>query len=50
MTYRPGRTPSIENDPVFAGKRDEALAARAADQRQVCLARKLDAPGGEAGA
>ena len=40
----------IENDPVFAGECNEALATRAADQRQVRLARKLDTPGGEAGA
>ena len=40
----------IENDPVFAGECNEALATRAADQRQVRLARKLDTPGGETGA
>ena len=38
----------VEHDAVFARERDEALAARAADQRQARLARKLDAPGGEA--
>src|SRR6202012_4614822 len=38
----------IEHDPAFAGERDEALAPRAPDQREVRLAGKLDAPGGEA--
>src|ERR1700736_2798429 len=38
----------IEHDAVFSGERDEALAARAADQRQPRLARELDTPGGEA--
>src|SRR4030081_2889983 len=38
----------VEHDARFARERDEALAARAADQRQVGLARKLDAPGREA--
>src|ERR1700742_1570122 len=40
----------VEHDAVLAGERDKALAARAADQRQPGLARKLDPPGGEAGA
>src|SRR6202166_3812067 len=38
----------IEHDAVLAGERDEALAARAADQRQIRLARQFDAPGGKA--
>ena len=38
----------IEDDAVLAGERDEALAARAADQCQIGLARQFDAPGGEA--
>src|SRR5215470_13548474 len=38
----------IEHDAVFAGERDEAFAARTADQGEVRLARQLDAPGGEA--
>src|SRR5689334_17378131 len=38
----------IEHDPAFAGERDEALAAGAPDQREVRLAGKLNAPGGEA--
>src|SRR5262245_47873517 len=37
----------IEHDAAFAGERDKALAARASDQGEVGLARKLDAPGGE---
>src|ERR1700716_194982 len=40
----------VEHDAVLAGECDEAFAARAADQREIRLARKLDAPGGEAGA
>ena len=36
----------IKNDPVFTGKRNEALAARAADQCEIRLACKLDAPQG----
>ena len=40
----------IEHDAICAGKRNEALAAGAADQRQVRFAREFDAPGGEAGA
>src|SRR6185312_7485276 len=38
----------IEHDAAFAGEGDETLAARAADQRQVRLARQFDAPGREA--
>src|SRR5262245_20683436 len=38
----------VEHDALLAGERDEALAAGAADQREVGLARELDAPGGEA--
>src|SRR5262245_49718336 len=38
----------VEHDAVLAGERDEALAAGAADEREVSLARELDAPGGEA--
>src|SRR5262249_29990297 len=40
----------IEHDALLARARDETLAARATDQRKIRLARKLDAPGGEAGA
>src|SRR5262245_12201116 len=39
----------VENDPFFAGECNETLAARAADQCQVRLARQLDAPGCESG-
>src|SRR5258708_3267770 len=39
----------IEHDAVFTRERDEALAARAADQRQPRLAGQFDTPGGEAG-
>src|SRR5690242_20427446 len=38
----------VEHDALLAGERDEALAARAPDQREPGLARKLDAPRGEA--
>jgi hypothetical protein len=38
----------VEHDAAFTRERDEALAAGAADQRQIRLARKLDAPSGEA--
>src|SRR5689334_16662371 len=38
----------IEHDAALARERNKALAARTADKRQVCLARKLHAPGGEA--
>src|SRR3954453_10569788 len=38
----------VEHDAVLTRQRDEALAARAADQRQPRLAGKLDAPGREA--
>jgi hypothetical protein len=38
----------VEQDPGFAGERDEALALGPADQREVRLARELDPPGGEA--
>src|SRR3984957_20279982 len=34
----------VEHDALFAGERDEAFAAGAADQRQIRLARQLDAP------
>src|SRR5262249_30517259 len=37
----------IEDDAPFACKCDEALAAGAANQRQIRLACKLDTPGGE---
>src|SRR2546423_190619 len=37
----------VEYDAALAGECDEALAARAADQREPGLARELDAPGGE---
>src|SRR5213592_348565 len=37
----------IEDDAVLAGERDEALAARAADQGEPGLARKLHPPGRE---
>src|SRR5262249_39295950 len=40
----------IEHDAFLAGECDEALAAGAADQRQVRLARQFDAPCSEAGA
>src|SRR5215470_16737105 len=40
----------IEDDALFAGERNEAFAAGAANQSQVRLARKLDTPGGEPGA
>src|SRR5262249_32537053 len=39
----------IKHDAFLAGERDEAFAARAADQCQVRLAREFDAPSGEAG-
>ena len=32
----------VEHDAAFAGQRDKALAARAADQREVGLAGQLD--------
>src|SRR5262249_3856791 len=38
----------IEHNALFAGERDETLAARAAHEREVRLARQFDAPGGEA--
>src|SRR5438067_1715392 len=38
----------VEHDAVLAGECNEALAARAADQREARLARELDAPGGKA--
>ena len=38
----------VEDDAILAGERDEALAARAADQSEVGLARQFHAPGGEA--
>src|SRR6266849_843365 len=38
----------VEHDAFLARERDEALAASAADQREIGLARELDAPGGEA--
>src|SRR5262245_64260585 len=38
----------VEHDAVLAGERDETLAAGTADQREVGLARQLDAPGGGA--
>src|SRR6478672_4268813 len=38
----------VEHDAVLAGERDETFSPRAPDQRQPGLARKLDAPGGEA--
>src|SRR5215467_16300872 len=38
----------VEHDAAFAGERDEALAAGAADEREVGLAREFHAPGGEA--
>src|SRR4249920_485813 len=37
----------VEDDALFAGKRYEALAARPSDQREIRLARELDAPGRE---
>src|ERR1051326_4045296 len=37
----------IEHDALLAGERDEALAARAADQGEAGLAGQIDAPGGE---
>src|SRR5450759_2020479 len=37
----------IVNDALLARQRDEAFAARAADQRQSDLPRQVDAPGGE---
>src|SRR5262245_13689700 len=40
----------IEDDAVLPGERDEALAAGAADEGEIGLPRKLDAPGGESGA
>ena len=40
----------IEHDALLARERDEALAARAADQREAGLAREVDAPGSEPGA
>src|SRR5262249_17465116 len=38
----------VEHDAALAGGGDEALAGGATDQGEVGLARKLDAPGGEA--
>src|SRR4051794_6570842 len=38
----------VEHDAIEPRKGGEALAARAADQRQIGLARKLHAPGSEA--
>src|SRR5262249_30707827 len=38
----------VEYNAVFAGERDEALAAGAPDQGQPGPAREIDAPGGEA--
>src|SRR5437764_7407766 len=40
----------IEHNAILTRQRDEALAAGAADQRKVWLARKLDAPGSKTGA
>src|SRR5205085_7558618 len=40
----------VEHDAVLARERNEALAARAADQREAGLARELDTPGSKAGA
>src|SRR5262245_41447020 len=37
----------IEHDAIFAGQRNETFAARAPNQRQICLAREFDAPSGE---
>src|SRR2546421_228255 len=39
----------VEHDAVLACERNEAFSPCAADQREAGLARKLDAPGGEAG-
>ena len=38
----------VVHDALFAGKRNEALAPGAPDQRQSDLSRQIDAPGGEA--
>src|SRR5262249_12003668 len=38
----------VEDDAALACERDEALAAGAADQREVGLAGELHSPGGEA--
>src|SRR5262245_56934922 len=38
----------VEHDAALARERDEALAAGAADQGEICFTRELDAPGGEA--
>src|SRR6059036_2684754 len=40
----------VEDKTVLARERDESFALGAADQGQIRLARKLDAPGGETGA
>src|SRR3569832_1730592 len=40
----------VVDDALLARECDEAFSPRAADQRQAHLPRKIDAPGGEAGA